>query len=97
MKEFIPERALIVQRGKEIQIIALGNGRLYTCWNPVNDMDAKREFERRRLNARKDKNCKVEIIHTLKEKKNIGEFLNPVRDFYYKKIMGQKVRLRKEE
>ena len=97
MEEFIPEKVMIIRHGKELRIVALQNRKIYIFLRLPKDIDAMRYFERLRIRYRKDKKRNVQIVQTMNAKKSIGDFISPVRDLYYRVVMGKRIRLRKEE
>ena len=96
-KEFIPEKVMVVRRGKELRIIAQEGREVYIYLRLPREIDSTRYYERFRVKYRKDRKRSVQILQSLSAKKNIGDFIKPVRDLYRRTLMGKRVRLRKEE
>jgi len=97
MDDFIPEKAMVVRRGKELRVVAQEDRRIYIFLRLPRDIDATRYFERLRVRYRKDRKRSIQILETTGAKRSIGDFIKPVRDLCYRTVMGKRIRLRKEE
>jgi len=97
MEEFIPEKVMVVRRGKELRILAQHGREIYIFLRLPREIDSTRYWERFRVRYRKDRKRSVQILESVGAKRSIGEFLKPVRDLYHRTLMGKKVKLRKEE
>ncbi len=97
MEDFIPEKVMVVRRGKELRIIAQEGREVYIYLRLPREIDSTRYYERFRIRYRKDRKRSVQILQSISAKKKIGDFLKPVRDLYYRTMMGKRVKLRKEE
>ena len=97
MEDFIPEKVMVVRRGKELRIVAQHAREIYIFLRLPREIDSTRYFERLRVRYRKDRKRNVQILETINAKKSIGDFMKPVRDLYHRTLMGKRIRLRKEE
>ncbi len=97
MDDFIPEKVMVVRRGKEMRILAQQGREVYIYLRLPREIEATRYWERFRVKYRKDKKRHIQILESISAKKSIGDFIKPVRDLYYRTVMGKRTRLRKEE
>lgn len=95
--DFIPEKVMVVRRGKELRILAQKGREIYIFLRLPREIDSTRYWERFRVRYRKDRKRSVQILETVNAKRSIGDFMKPVRDLYHRTMMGKKIRLRKEE